>query len=182
MTDPKPPQDHKRSIRDIIAAAKPAEASVKLCLRGDLNSAIVDADRDLQAELGKPEAQSLAGNPRVNELASLIESLREQMKAAEEKFTFRAITPKAWSDLLAAHPGRAGKPEGFNLETVPGAVIAACAVSPEMTMADVEALIGVLNSGQRDELFDAAWRVNTKALNVPFSQAASRVLGGTGPS
>lgn len=179
MTDPKQPQDHKRSIRDIIATAKPAERSVSLCLRGDLNGEVETADRELQAALKEPATQTLAGNPRINELAMLIESLREQMKDSAETFTFRAIPPKAWSDLVAAHPGRKDKQEAWNTETLPGAVIAACAVSPEMTLADVDDLMQVLNSGQRDDLFDAAWRVNTKSLDIPFSGAASRVLADT---
>lgn len=171
-----------KNIRDIIAAAKPAERSVSLCLRGDLNTAIEDADRELQQELVVPANQTLGGNPRIRELADLIESLRTEMRESETTFTFRAIHPKAWSDLIAAHPSRKDKPEAFNIETLPLAAISVCAIDPEMTLADVDDLMAVLNAGQRDDLFEAAWRVNTKPLTIPFSVAASQVLADTEPS
>jgi hypothetical protein len=172
----------KKNIRDIIAVAKPAERSVVLCLRGDLNSQVEEADRELQQEITAPENQTLAGSPRVRELADLIESLRTQMRKSAATFTFRAIHPKAWSDLVAAHPSRKDKPEAFNTQTLPAAAIAACGIDPVMTPADVEDLLAVLNSGQRDDLFEAAWRVNTKSLDIPFSVAASQVLADTEPS
>jgi hypothetical protein len=171
-----------KSFRDIIAGAKPAQRSVVLCLRGDLNSQIEDADRELQQALLAPENQTLDGSPRVRELADLIESLRDQMRQSAATFTFRAIHPKAWSDLVAAHPGRKDTFEAFDQTTLPPAAIAACGIDPVMTPADVDELLTVLNAGQRDDLFEAAWRVNTKSLDIPFSAAASRVLADTEPS
>ncbi|MGH3010180.1 MAG: hypothetical protein ACRDLM_12350, partial [Gaiellaceae bacterium] len=167
-------------IETLIAAAKPAEQSVTLCLRGDLNVKIEDLERELEAAKGwKPG--SLADTDPARELAEQIEATREEMREHSHVFKFRAVAPKAWSDLLALHPPRKDNDADglFNLQTFPSAVIAACAIEPEMTAEQLDRLAAVLNQGQYDDLFMAAWRVNTRATDIPFSGAAYAILHNT---
>lgn len=165
----------KRTFEDVLAAAKPVERSVTVCLAGDLNVQVEEMERELSSEMKKPTT-SLGGNPRERELAELIEATREEMAEHEVTFTFRALPAKKWSDLMAAHPGRAGKDEAFNLDTFPTALLAACAVEPSLTEAQADQLGDVLNNAQYGALFDCAWQANQRELDIPFSVLASRVL------
>lgn len=169
------PQDRRRSVKDILAAAKPVERSVTICVAGDLNAQIEDLERELQAAAKRPHT-SLASSGDERALAEQIEALRERMSEHEVTFTFRALSSRAWSDLMARHPGRRELDEAFNVDTIAADVIASCAVDPEMTIEDADSLADVLNNAQFGALFECAWRCNTKALDVPFSVIASRVL------
>lgn len=89
------------------------------------------------------------------------------------KFQFRAVDPTAWSDLLAAHPGRHAE-ELFNPDTLAPAVVSACAVSPTMTVEQYGRLAKKLTHAQQEELVNAVWNLNTQAAKtVPFSLLAS---------
>ncbi len=97
------------------------------------------------------------------------------MKDAEVEFTFRALGAQAWSDLVAAHPGKADG-DAWDPDTLAPALVAASAVDPVMTQDDVDELFEALNMGQRQALMDAAWQVNGEATSVPFSLHASAIL------
>jgi len=174
-------------IGAIVANAKMAERTATVCTRGDLNAEIEDLQRRLLEADRDFVKQSLSDVSPARDLAAAIEALREQMQADEHVFKFRALSPVAWSDLLAEHPPRDGHEEVWNLETFPAACVAACCVAidgePEtLDVAEVESLFGVLNSKQRDDLFDAAYRVNVKSTDVPFSALASKILHSTAQS
>lgn len=161
-------------IKDILARAKPREHSVRICVAGDLAA---EYDR-LQAELAKVSAwqpQSMAEENPSTAIAEQIADLTEQMREAEVEFTFRALGRKAWSDLVAQHPGKTSD-DPWDDETLGPALVAACAVSPEMTDSEVDELFEALNVGQRQELINAAWEVNGEATAIPFSLAASAIL------
>lgn len=164
-------------IEEIIASAKPKEQTVPVCVRGDLNARIEDLERQLADAQGWKPATLAEASP-VRALAEQIEACRAEMKEHEHVFRFRAIEPRAWSDLLAAHPGDKDKGEVFN-DAFPAAAVAACAVDPVMNVDQVERLSNVLNQGQWDELFTAAWRCNTRSLEIPFSVLASATLSNT---
>lgn len=167
-----------RSIADIIASAKPRESTVTLCLAGDLAGRIGELERQL-GELSDWQATSMAEqDPRIA-VAEEIAALQEQMRGSEVGFRFRALGAKAWSDLLAAHPGKTPS-ELFNAETFFEAMVPACCVEPEMTVEEYGQLREVLNEAQRRELENAAWAVNDEATAVPFSLPASAMLAGLG--
>lgn len=167
-----------QTVAGIIGKAKPAERTVALCLAGDLNAEVEDLERDL-ARVGEVTSMADGGGRRV--IAEQIETVRGKMRESEVVFRFRAISPKAWSDLITAHPATS-EDRAFNTDTFPPALIAACGVDPVFDgPAQVGELFEVLNQGQRDELFDCAWRVNRESVSVPFSVAASVLLGSSGP-
>ncbi|MFD0429427.1 hypothetical protein ACFQ60_22385 [Streptomyces zhihengii] len=45
-----------------------------------------------------------------------------------------------------------------------------------MTPEQLDELFEVLNEGQRSEMFDCAYAVNTEATSIPFSVTASGIL------
>lgn len=169
------------SIDDIIASAKPREASVTICVAGDLAGQYEALARDL-AEANEQARTSLADGGQAVAIAQQMEQLREQMKAAEVTFTFRAVGRRRWSDLLAEHPPRENQPERYNLATLPLAVVQASCVEPAMTADQAERLADALSDGAFNELFDAAWRANTDEGRVPFSQAASATIAASAQS
>lgn len=161
-------------IKDILAQTKRREHTVRLCLAGDVAAEVERLEAELQATQSWVQ-QSLADAHPGAEIAKRIKEARERMEAAEVPFTFRALGAKAWSDLVAQHPGKE-KDEAWDDETLGPALVAACAVDPVMSPDDVDALFEQLNLGQRQELVGAAWSVNSEGTTVPFALHASAIL------
>lgn len=167
------------TLDDILADASPVERVVPICVAG----ALVAEFEMLEQELIRSERENAGrlGNGRPAEIARQMDELRERMRAKTYNFRFRALPAKQWSDLLAKHPDKPkpGQQQRIcNMETFVPAAIAACCVSPA-GMNDPEkaaALFEKLNDGQQEELFSAAWEVNSKAPKEPTSFAASAIL------
>lgn len=166
MTNGKP----TLTMAEVKAMAKRRETEVRICLAGDLAA---DADRviaDLDA-LDRQPATSLADGAVRAKLVEELETLRGLMQESEVTFRFRALPPKELSDLIAAHPG--GPEQDWDPETLPPDLVARCAIEPKMTLEEAEELFGLVNDGQRGELFTAAWRANNASTSVPTSRVAS---------
>jgi hypothetical protein len=166
------------SFAEIIKKAKPREHAVPICLAGDLAG---EVDR-LEAEwrrLGEWKPSSAADSDPRRELGERIEAARQAMREAEVTFTFRALTSKAYSDLLAKHPSDNPK-ETFDPVTFGPALVAASSLEPKMTLRQVATLFDQINEAQREELLEGAWNVNNQATSVPFSLAASLTAAARG--
>jgi hypothetical protein len=172
-------------LGQIAASATRAERTATVCVAGHLNSRYDELEVDLQRSVEQAKGGSLADGKEQRRLAEDMQAVREQMREHEHTFTFRAMAPKDWSDLQAEHPGRDGKQELFNVDTFPLAAATASLVKidgQEQDQVDAEAmsaLWSVLNAGQRNELFGAAWEANTGRVSVPFSRLVSAILGST---
>lgn len=168
-------------IEALLKKAKARETTVPVYLAGDLVAEIERLERQL-AEAGSAQwrADSLADTNPTRAIAEKIEAARKRLKASEVEFRFRALPDAQWSDLLAAHPPKDPERETFNTDTFPRALIAACAIDPVMNPEQVDRLFGVLNQGQRNDLFNGAFQVNTEGTNLPFSVSASAILGALG--
>ncbi|GFH34288.1 hypothetical protein [Streptomyces pacificus] len=162
------------NLKDILAKARAREHTVRICLAGDVAAEVDRLEAEL-AGLSQWQQESLADKNPGLELAEKIKAARERMKEAEVDFTFRALGAKAWSDLVAEHPGK-DSDESWDAESLAPALVAACAVDPEMTPAEVDELFEALNFGQRQQLIDAAWQVNGEATTIPFALHASAIL------
>jgi hypothetical protein len=168
-------------IEALLKQAKPRETVAAVYLDGATAAEIERLDRQLaEASDGTWQASSMADAHPGREIAEKIAAAREKLKASEAEFRFRALPDREWSDLLAAHPPRDAEKEMFNPDTFPAALIAACAVDPAMTSDQVGRLFAVLNQGQRNQLFTAAYEVNTEGTSVPFSVSASAILAALG--
>lgn len=169
----------KVTFADVKKAARLRETEVQICVSGDLAA---DAER-LQAQLDAIRPRLVTGSladvdPRVAIEAELAE-VHELMRAHLVTFRFRALGRTAWAEIKAAHPGR-DENELWNPETFGPALVAACAIEPEMTLAEVEELYEVLNAGQQAELWVAAYSANTGENRVPFSPADSSRTSSSG--
>lgn len=169
---------------DWLADARPAERTVQLCLRGDLVVEFEELERDLETAR-KSAGDSLAGGSDVVVVSQQIEELRERMKTATKTFRLRALPRRQWRDLVAAHPPRRGEDGkvvdsdaiGVNADTYFETIIRACTVEPQLSDEQWTRLLDeVLTDRQFDTLSDAAWGLNRRDVEVPFSRAASRIL------
>ena len=161
------------SIDDVIATAKPVERVVAVCVAGEL----VGEYEQLKVELENLGPVRTLGGGRDTEIRARLAELEGEMKARTFDFRFRALPAKAWSDLMAKHPDKAGK-RLFDVDAFPPAAIAACCVEPA-GMDDPEKvakLLETLSTAQQGDLFDGAWEVNTAAPTGMSSYSASAAL------
>lgn len=174
----------KLAFVDLLAQARPAESTVRLCLRGDLVAEFEEMERQLAAVQAKP-ANSLAGSGAQG-IAEQIEALRSQMDDFSATFRLRALTRRAYQKLTAAHPARRGPDgailpedaEGLNSETWGFALIRACLIDPEISDEQYVRLVDeVLSDRQYEQLYIAALRLCRGDVDIPFSVAASQLTG-----
>lgn len=96
----------------------------------------------------------------------------------EYVFTMRAIGSKAYDVLVGMHPPTNDqKKDGltYNIDTFGPALIAACSVSPSITPNEAKELwdSDEWSRGEVMALFSAAVEVNSKGLDVPFTEPVS---------
>lgn len=174
-------------VKALIASARLPERSVAICLMPDLTAQMQDLERELEeAEAKHRAAGSLAGGDRV-ELAQRMEDVRARMKSHTVDFRLRALPRRRWTALVAAHPPRAGNERdgmlGLNEETFFEAMVRECVVTPTLDDEDWTTLLDdALSDAQWGMLVNAAWAVNARDVDVPFSRAASRILQTSGPA
>jgi hypothetical protein len=170
-----------KNFKAMLAEAKLPEGTIEICLRGDLAADHEAAERELeQAE--KTGADSLAGSG-AGDIANRILALEDEMREHTYEFRLRALPRAEWRALCAEHPPRKADDGsvvdtdriGVNADTFYDAIIRACLVDPELTDDDWGQLAGALTDRQYDELADAAWGLNRREVDIPFSRAASRM-------
>jgi hypothetical protein len=179
----------KLAFADILDKAKPAERTVRLCLRGDLVGEFEDFERQLGQARAR-EADSLAGTG-ARRIAEAMEALREQMDEQSVTFRLRTLPRRPYQDLVKAHPPRrddAGnilkEDAGYeiNAETFWFALARACLVEPEMTDEQYTHLVDdILSDRQFEQLAITAYNLCRGSVDIPFSLAASeltRISGG----
>lgn len=167
------------TLAGIKAKLKPRETTVPIVLAGDLAAEHALLEAELARVSQSWEPNNLADPDPRRSLAARIAELQAQMRDSEVHVRLRALQGTAWSDLLAAHPGR-GPKESFNPVTLQAPALAACAVDPLLSDADAAELLGMLAEADQNRLFEAIWTINTEALAVPFSLTASAVQYTTG--
>lgn len=171
-----------KNFKALMSEAKLPARTVLICLRGDLVAEHEQAERDLE-QAQRTVGDSLAGGTAVAEIVEQIEALEEQMRESQYPFRLRALPRPQWRDLVAAHPPRRGEDgaivdtdrPGVNADTFFEAMIRACLIDPELTDEEWKQLDETLTDRQFDDLSDAAWAVNRREVDIPFSRAASRM-------
>lgn len=166
-------------IKALLAKAKPRERTVKVMLDGATAGEIEGLEAELLEVSEDWQPSDLAEEHPGRGIAARIAELREKARESEAEFRFRYIGDEEYSSLLAAHPSTS-KEELFDSESFPRALIAASCVDPVMTADEAKELFKVINQGQIQRLFDAAWDVHNAAGLVPFSLAASALLAAVG--
>ena len=154
----------------LAEASRPAE-SVTI----PLNQGIAAEIRALEAELlnmaeDAPRKRMGSASP-LKETAKKIEALREQMRASEVTFRFEALTHEQRDQIRKDMQGR-DEPDELNLR-----LMAAMCVSPASTWESMRGLRDKVGVVIFDQLDAAADRASGAQWSVPFSSAASHILG-----
>lgn len=175
-----------KSFKSVLAEAKLPECTVQLCLRGDLVAEHEAAERELE-QAQKTPADSLAGTG-AGPIAQRIEDLEAQMQDSTYTFRLRALPRPEWRALCAAHPPRRGEdneilPEDrmlINTATFFDDLIRASLIDPaDLSDDDFRQFIDALTDRQFEDLWEAAWGLNRREVDIPFSRAASSLRQGS---
>lgn len=167
------PRKPVKDLRTMLQEQQRPESVVSICLRGDLTAEIYLLDRQL-AEIGQATTRKLSDDPAARAAAKRLEALRAEAKEYTVDVRLRALTHKAWADLVAKHP-----PKDKSLDfdwAIFNEVIPLSIIEPEMDAETRDKLLEGLTQGQWDELAGAAFALNAGPGDVPFSVRASQAL------
>ena len=179
------PRKKKADAKAILAAARLPQRSVELCLRGDLVARWQELQREFtDAERDDKVHDSLAGGT-ARPIAEKIKKLQEEMQEHTLVLQLHALPRRKWTALVTAHPPREDNKSdqllGLNAETFYDALVRACVAEPTLDADDWAHLDEVLSDGQWQALNNAAWAVNARDVDVPFSHRASQILASSAP-
>lgn len=158
------------TLEDFGKAHEPARATARVGFRRDL----FDRHAQLEAELVKA-CQDPTLESSAEPISAQILALQDEMVAAEHEFTFKSIGRRAWVKLLAEHPPRPDDKTDHNPETFPPAALAASAVEPTLSVETAAEMMGELNLGQWDRLWNACLTANIGGGDGPKSAVATAV-------
>lgn len=188
--------------KGLIRKSRRPERTVPICLRGDLVAEFEELDAKLAAlTTDRPADSRLNSGPvaEAKRIALAMADLQEQMRASTVTFRLRALKPSRWAELRAEHPPRQGEDGkvldedtmGINSATFFEPLIRESVVSPVLDDDDWKILLNSdedgagqaaedegargLSDQQLDLLGGAAWSVNRRGVDIPFSRAASRM-------
>lgn len=194
-----------KNFKAMLAEAKLPETTVMVCLRGDLAADHEAAERELeQAEKKGGDSLAGSGAAEIaDRILALEAEMREHAYEfrlrALPRPRWRALVaahpPRKAEDGSVVDTDRIG----VNAETFYDAIIKTSTIDPDMGV-DIDAyftelmaaqaagtdlpvlpdgdwpeLLDALTDRQFDELADAAWGLNRREVDVPFSHAASRM-------
>jgi hypothetical protein len=152
----------------LIGAARLPERTYQLCLRGDLQAAYEQAQRDAAAVGAKDSLAATEASAAV-----VLAGLREQMREATVTLTMRALPRRQWQELLHQHPAR---PDDhfdmlaqYNRDTFFPAAIKACIVDPSMSDGQWEQMQHVITDGQFGALHEIVVALNMRPVSIPLS-------------
>ncbi|OQO89932.1 hypothetical protein B1813_19015 [Saccharomonospora piscinae] len=165
-------------VAALLESAKLPEATVQLCLRGDLQAEWETLERKL-SEAKQRGDRRLTGSAEEAALARQMRELEQQMESSTLTVLLRALPRKPWRKLVESHPPRKGNDAdrmlGLDSSTFFDDLVAQCIVEPVLDAGQLEALLDKLTDAQFGKLSDAAWGLNRRDVNVPFSRTASRI-------
>lgn len=145
-------------VDEFLGGYRPPRLTAKITMRADLQRELAALHDEYQDEL-KSEALNSERLPRI---VGEIERLVEELNASRREFVFEALGSWSYKKLAEKHPPLPSeKTEGaqVHMDTFATALVAASAVSPNLTVQDAEAL--------RDRLTDNQWtKLVTTALAV----------------
>lgn len=177
--------------RDKVKAARLPETTVQLVLRGDLAAEHEKLSREL-TEVRERKTGSLAGSG-AGPIEEALQALEEAMRDSILEVRLRALPREkrsgdsrpSWRELKELHPPRkddAGATliedriaGGVNVDAIAEPLARVSVIEPDdITDADWSELMAKLTDHQFDELVNAAWGLNQRSVDIPFSSAGSQ--------
>lgn len=164
------------TLEDVLTSARRHEKVARICIKADLQAehdelveelaSMVNAQGELIVDPESAIGEQSAAE-RAQELADRLAALRREMRGSMWSVRFRAMPSDEWQVFFKKE-----MPAEKNADMTPFNIkmIAACAVDPPMTEAEVTKLRSVLGLAQWVELANKAWAANTAGgVDVPKS-------------
>ena len=152
---------------------EPPTAHCTVPLRQGIRAQIDDLEDELARTAADEAPKRMGGPSPLKEIAERIEALREQMRASEVTFRFRALSYEQREQIRADMRGRDDQDE-LNLR----AIAAMCFEPAGLNHGDFRKIRAKLGARIFDETIDkAADKASGGDWSVPFSFAASHILG-----
>ena len=148
-------------LDDFLGELKLPQASVPLTARTDLLGEYAKLQIKYEESL-RDSDDSLAGS-RSQGIKDQMYELEDRMAASVRHFVFEALPHQKYDKLLAQHPPKEADRKaltGFNRETFPIALIAACSHTPKMSPSQVDQLVNRLTDGQFGKLWNTVITLN----------------------
>lgn len=174
----KPAPPTARDPLAIIAEARLPEATVPLCLRGDLQAELQAAALALaEAVKAKESHPGMAPGPELNTAIDAAQAKADDISAAMDaatvRFRFRGLTRKEFTRIFAAHPPRKGDEEdrkaGHNRDDVSRDYVRIGCVDPVLTGEAWDELEDRITVHQWGQLVAAVDQLtHQQATSVPF--------------
>lgn len=173
------------SIEAILAVAEdPAYVRVvtaRILLHQELAARHEQLDAELMAAMEADKKDLGIGEvPRSAALAQALSEFEDEIEESKVAFRFRALSKRAWADLIAQHPptkeqlrDHAGL--DHNPLTFPVAAVAASCSDPVMTLEQAQRLERSLNLSQWGQLWMACLNANIGGGDTPKSVAAGTI-------
>lgn len=171
----------KKDAKALIKGASLPERSVEICLQPDLTARMQELERALaRAEAERSAAGSLATGGESRALAGQMTAVHEEMLSHSVAFRLRALPRRRFTAMQLEHRPRDDNPSdalaGVNVEAMAEALVKACLFDPVLDDEDWANLDEALSDGQWQMLVNAAWAINARDVDVPFSRTASRIM------
>lgn len=137
---------------------------------------------ELSAELPKAQARDarvergLGESDEATKIEAELDELEEQIRESTVEFVVQALPRAEWRELLeAAPPTPADIEEGLDhdAESLFAPLLAACAVEPELSLSDAEAIYEEWSETEVTRLYVGCIRVNREVRDVPFGKRGS---------
>lgn len=149
------------SIGEFLGAYKAPRLTCRITARADLLSEVTRTAAEYESL--KVNSESLNGGPDARRLTERMEELTAQIRDSEMEFVFEALSKGEYDRLMSTCPplpSQAKDGFGYNPDTFPEVLIAACAVTPEITVDEARALTDTLTESQFKKLWQTSLAVN----------------------
>ena len=164
--------DEIPDLRSLLAEASRPSSSVTIPLNQRLRAEIDALEAELaQTAADAPKKRMGAASP-LKDIAQQIEAKRDQMRASEVTFRFEAMTQDQREQVRKDSGGR-DDPDEINLRCI--AIM--CREPAGVTYESLVELREKVGARVFDEIDNAATRASGDDWSVPFSFAASHILG-----
>jgi hypothetical protein len=171
-----------KDLDALLASSALPETTVPLCLRNDLQAEWEDLERQLTTLKNQPDRR--LGNSSESTLAQRLRDLEDEMRAATITVRLRALRRTAFRELIEQHPPRKDNKGdeimGVNQTSFFDALVGESIVEPEFDEERLSKLLDNLTDAQFEKLANAAWGLNRRDVDVPFSRTASRITQSSG--
>lgn len=164
-------------IDRLIANAQARTLEVRVCSRGDLVDRHIEAVQALNS-IDDGDG-SLAEGSASRAALQAVKDIEDEMEAETVTVVMSSVSDEKWANLLRRHaPSKAERRAGHDHDpqTFPPAAVSACAVEPEISLAQATALRGALPPGEWNKLWVAAFSLNVLETPHPKLAAATELL------